>query len=114
MKGLRKWSAMLLLVIGLTAGLSAASAEPKAFVASSSSGADLPSCHYIDEDDGKPIKIVKASAAASVFKPAEKASGDSVGELSGIRTAAIVSVTVGVAAILFGYLFFWFRRFNKS
>jgi hypothetical protein len=103
----------LLLLIGLTASVAVASADEQAFVSTSSGGTSLPSCHYVDADDGKPIKIVATSAAASVSAPVEQSSGGDT-EAAGVWTAAIVTVGVAIAAGAFGFLLFWFGRFKKG
>lgn len=112
MRRLRRASATLLLLIGLTAAVAVASADEQAFVETSPGGTGLPSCHYVDADDGKPIKIVATSAAASVSAPVEQSPGDE--SVSGIWTAAIVTAGVAVAAGAFGFLLFWFGRFKKG
>ncbi|QMV43057.1 hypothetical protein [Cohnella cholangitidis] len=112
MRRLRRASVTLLLLIGLTASVAVASADEQAFVATSSGGTELPSCHYVDADDGKPIKIVATSAAASVSAPVEQSSGGE--SASSVWTAAIVTAGVAFAAGAFGFLIFWFGRFKKG
>ncbi|BBI31631.1 hypothetical protein [Cohnella abietis] len=108
MKIIQKAIVTGLLLVGLALWGSAVSASNTP-VPSATAGSALPSCHYTPEDDGKPIKIVKTSAAASTVVRVEE---DSISELkSGAWLAAgIVSVV-----ILAGVLFIWInrRRSNK-
>lgn len=107
MKSLQRWSTFLLLLMGLIVGLSGVSAHEGSEVISVGETA-LPSCHYIDQEDGKPIKLVNTSAISSVPSSVNEQMGSS----SGIWTAAIVSAIVGVVAVAFGYLVVWFNRFK--
>jgi len=110
------FAAVALLAIGIAAGATPAGAEgaegadrPGGAETAEFAVSELPACHRMPADDGKPFRVAAAP-------PADEASGARSGETSesallpGIRLAAYASAGVAVAALAAGWLTFRFRR----